>query len=443
MSKIRYFFKSIISLSFVEKTKYVCYFLGGFSFLSIPLFAINNRYITWALFALFAISMIVFLIAKKRISFTLVSFDAVCFFAIAILSTLLNGSRIVFTIFLLGILFVLIHSFLSDEIVSPSAFCLCLYFFTAVFGIIFLISNSSGIIAAISNGSSTIRLGGNYGDENEIAMFLSFGFTLSLYYLLLTKHKLFCKIFYTIFLCVFIVLGFLSGTKMFLLSSAVSLITCIFLAFGKKRWIFSIIVIFAFIIFTIIILQLPIFATIKNRISLMLASILSGNFSDDYSTSNRILMIQDAFSLFLRKPFFGFGIDSYYYYSSFGGGGWTHNELAEIASSYGIMGLFSLLFIYYYFFNKFFTKPKQDKRQLLYLLLVVFLFLWMLSMALETLKIYPFCLAICCSGVLKEKAPLYVISFSKKRLHFSIVNKDFKESRSGAIIEEPFYEVNI
>ena len=416
MSNIKKFFLKIKQITITELVKYCCYFFGSLAFLSIPLFTIKIPLLTWIFFAIFMISMLAFIAIRKRLSFCFISLATILFFVTALISTLVSKNKVTFTLFLLGLTFIFLMAFLFDKTVSVRFFGICLFISVALFTIVFLIVYRNEIGKAIFFQESIPRLGALFGDENEIAMYFAFGATISFYFLMFSKRKIKLIIVSSLLFILFSFLGFLSGTKAFIISVVISVFVLIVLFFGKKKWFLSLTIIIGIVVFLLLILQIPIFNTIKERLEQFILSIFY-NSSTDASTSDRLTMIEDAFILFFRRPLFGYGINAYYYYSAFGGGGWTHNELSEISSSYGIIGLITYFFPHVFCFLSYY-KSNVKQNLPLYLCLLIFVFSWMFSMPLETIKFYPFCLALICAGMCKSSVTTYHLFYENKKFHF-------------------------
>ncbi len=184
-------------------------------------------------------------------------------------------------------------------------------------------------------------MGSEFGDENDISILLAFGFAFSFFYLFKYK-KWYTLVLNGFFSLLFVGLSFTCGSKISIL--IVLIISFIIFArhFGKKRWYLTVLLMVGVIGGLVIVLQLPVFSTLKDRFLNMLYSFAGKrykNLNPDSSTEGRLEMIINGFSLFLRRPLFGFGLNGYHVFSTHHSG-WSHNHWSDTLCNYGIVGTF-------------------------------------------------------------------------------------------------------
>ena len=214
------------------------------------------------------------------------------------------------------------------------------------------------------------RLGGIFGDENDIAIINCLGATLSFYFLFYNKN-LFVKIISGIFAVLFSFCAVTSASKIVIILLFGIVVFFIFKINGKKRWWVSLIIIASIIALGVFLLNLPFASSIKYRflsmLNVFLSNQISGGSNNDLSTIERLIMFLNGTEMFMRKPLFGFGINGF---ANYGGinNGWSHNHISEILCNSGIVGTilyhipFALSLLHYF--------KDRSKGKLLYFSLV-------------------------------------------------------------------------
>ncbi len=371
------------------------------SLISVPLFSSKGSLflITWALTVSLMLSIYVclFLFYELMIDSIFISMLLFCIFAL--ISTLLNGFYdFNFTPIFLTIVALTIYSFCKSNIESRKIMLFLSYASTIIFSFIYLIIYRNEILSLDFS-----RLGSFFGDINDIAIFFGFGFTIS-FYLLTHRRKASCIILSVTSLFLFGLCGMTTGSKIFLLIAIVSMLACIIHRFGVQKWYLSLFTIIAIAIFTILILNLSFFSTIKHRLLSMLSTLLGqeigGVRNTDYSSLTRFFMFLDGIEMFLRKPFFGFGIRGFYIFSSFGYG-WSHNHISESLSSFGLIGTILFHLGFYLSIIGFFRK--RDNNSFVSFLILLFFITSMISLALYNQKIFAFCIGIIYASLAETK----------------------------------------
>lgn len=377
--------KKLLSNLFSEQKLnfYILCFLG-LTFLSIPLFSFvgNLFFITWVLTIILIGLILLSFIFYKPIKITIISISFVLFCVSALFSSLLTGFKSFLSTPLLNTLLIVIlytHFIVANPKERKKCFSV-LYLSLIVFAVIYCITYRAEIFSLDFS-----RLGSEFGDENDISILLAFGFAFSFFYLFKSK-KWYTLLLNTFFSLAFIGLSFTCGSKIAIL--IVLIVSFIIFAkhFGTKRWYLTILLMAVVIAGLIIVLQLPVFSTLKDRFLNMLYTFVGKqykNLNPDSSTEGRLEMIINGFSLFLRRPLFGYGLNGYHVFSTHHSG-WSHNHWSDTLCNYGLIGtfLYHLPFVLY-------LKKSTNKNNFSYIGIIFFL-VSTLTIALFKEKMFAF-----------------------------------------------------
>ena len=364
----------------------------GLTFLSIPTFSFVPRFyfLTWVLTILYLGLVVLYLLlfCKIRIDYIVLGLFGFCI--AAIIGSAMSGFKgFVATPFFLTAVTILTYMLCSSE----KAFCKPLlsvtFLATLLFSAIFIFYYRSYFITL-----GFTRLGDEFGDINDIALFFSLGYFIAFYEVFFNK-RIWIKIVSAISLFQFLLCGLATSSKIFVLVVIVALIAVVYMFFGKKRWWLSTIICVALIGTGIGILCLPAFATIKNRMLTMLSTLsgksIEGSSTNDMSTIGRLEMLLDGIQLFLRRPLFGFGVNGFFTFSSYGGM-WSHNHFSETLCTFGLVGTVLFHLGYYYCFKD--MAQNYNRSKVLGYLLLFFFITTMLSVALHGEKIYAYLIGV-------------------------------------------------
>lgn len=387
-------------------------FTFGFSFFSIPACSFESSLflITWAITLLMSAFMIISLAIFYGFKVDIVTICLVGFSISSVLSSALNGFRsFSYTAPLLSLLAALIYTYVKGNRESMQLLFLSAFIGDILFLFLFCYRYRSELI-----GLNFTRLGEMFGDINDISIFLSLGYVLGAYYLLFRGNVL-SKIVCIPVMLLFLFCAVTTGSKIFVLIFITSLIALAFLFFGKKRWWAAIVFLIIAFGASFLILQIPAFSTMRERL-LNMFSWITGKSIDNVSTHDgssemRFHMLLAGFELFFRKPLFGWGISGFAYNGGLNNG-WSHNNFSETFCNFGIVG--TLLFHFGFFTSIYcsFRKPSKTKR--LPVLILIFFITCMFSVALNSQKIYSFLIPLVfCS--LSDELP-NVLDFKKLNL---------------------------
>ena len=368
----------------------ICIFFG-LTFYSMPTFSFLSKLnlLTW-LFTIVSLLLLVFRLVfiNKKISIDLFVLSLSAFSITIFISTLLNGFvNFSFTAILLVISTIIIYVFAKENKQLIYPIINFIYFSTILFLLTFMLSNFSLLIHFDFE-----RLGGEFGNINDVAIFLGLGIALSTFYSFFSKKNI-SKILNLFCLILFVYCGLSTGTKILLFIFIICFFFVVVNYFGKKRWYFSLIIFSFTITIAFIVISLPAFSHFKERLLSFLSTIFGLDTSShtyiDYSSIDRLNMFLNGFQMMLRKPLFGYGYHGFHNFSSFGGA-WSHNNFTEIFACYGLIGAFFFFFPFIYSFWKSITLIKGDKLDILCPLILLFFLVSMFSFAFDVQKLFAF-----------------------------------------------------
>lgn len=379
----------------------------GLVFFSIPACSFSSKLnlLTWIFVGvlLVLIALDAFLFYKIHIDIIVVSLLLFC--ASAFVSSFLNGFRDFSpTYFLLTFFVVLIYSFCKANAGIGKLLLISAYCGSVAFLLLFIVKYSHELLSFDID-----RLGGFFGDENDIAIFNCIGALFSLYFLIFNSN-LFVKIGGAVLSILFIYCAVSSGSKIVVLLLFFSLVVFIFSINKKNRVWLSFVEIGCVMLLGFAALNLPFASGLKDRF-LDMIYYLFGNGkagSVDISTSDRISMFLDGLQLFLKKPAFGFGINGF---SNFGGfnNGWSHNHISEMLCDTGLIG-----FVFYHVpFVISLTSSFRCKGrfQILPFSVLFFFIVAMLSIALPGEKMFAFIIGVVYAE-LSDAKPFFILDMS-------------------------------
>lgn len=206
---------------------------------------------------------------------------------------------------------------------------LALFLFT-IFYIFYYLKDLLDVSSIVSG---KIRLGYDFDNQNGVAAYAAVSFGLSTYLLLFIKKKI-RFIFLLQILSSFIV-GISTGSRTFFVTCFVFLLIYSFFAFRKHKWIY-LISIGTLIVVTAILLSLPTFSFIKQRLLDALGTIFGTATRYDNATVERVTWIDYGIVMGSKNLLFGYGSLGFSIYS--GVGTYSHSNYAEVLCDFGIIG---------------------------------------------------------------------------------------------------------
>ena len=251
---------------------------------------------------------------------TLFSHDFRGWFSIVLLSI---------TMFVFYYAFYIIKNYkLIMLIIILSLFSFCFYF---------LIIYWKDILDFRSFTGESFRLGGYFDNVNQIASYMSLGISLSLFFILFEKRKIYLILLIPVL--VFGGIGLTTGSKKFIIISVITLLVVFFIKFRHHKLLFTISLI-SIVASVVILLSLPFMSPITKRLLDSFATLLGDG--DSTSTIQRYLWQQYACQLGFKQAIFGYGYNGFSLVS--GVGTYSHANYSEIICNFGIIGF---LFFYW------------------------------------------------------------------------------------------------
>lgn len=385
---------------------------GGL-FFSIPAcsFKAGLNLITWALSAILLFLMILSLLIFSKVQINLLIASMILFCVFIAISSAVNGFiNFEFTSILLTIFIMIVYSYVLNNKQSKKLLIYGSFIGVVLFLALFIFNYFDDLKSLNFN-----RLGRLFGDENDVALFMAYGFIISFHFLL-KKHNLFIYAFFFVIIALFGFCGLSTGSKLFVFDIGIVSIFTIYWKLGLKRWWISTIIVFALGLLFVAILQLPFAITIKERIQMFFSTFLGTKnpnpFHDDLSTIYRFEMFSCGFEMFLRKPLLGYGVNGFKNFGSLNNG-WSHNTFSELLCNFGLIGTILFFVPIFYAVISFIKSNKKEDLGLPFALLLLFI-IAMFSVSVITEKIFSFTFGVIL-GSFEE--PNLKKDFSFRRLH--------------------------
>lgn len=178
------------------------------------------------------------------------------------------------------------------------------------------------------------RVGVYFDNQNAVGSYFSLAFAASTYVAIIFEKKR--DLFYLIPSAIFGLCGIFTGSRTFIVLVIVSISVILFIRFRTKKWLFLIIYA-ALIGLFFIVINFPIFATLKLRVDQMLYTLFGiGNSKVDHSSVQRVLWQRYGYYLGSRNILFGYGCEGFSIYS--GIGTYSHSNFSEVLCNFGIVG---------------------------------------------------------------------------------------------------------
>lgn len=330
-----------------------------------------------------AVSIIVYVLIYHKFFLDKYILLLFSFCLVIIFSSLINDpTKIGQTEFLLVGLFFALYQFMARKEYKERAI-ISMFAGLVLFAFYFLIVYRKEILSLDFG-----RLGRQFGNENSIGHYLMLGYILTLYISITKKRYPLI-----VFLPIFALLGALTGSKLFFIMLVLVTVAFIILFFGKKKWHWSAILIAVGFGVAIGLLQLPMFATLKQRLIDFLGFFGVKNNTIDESSITRLNMFFEGLYLFSFKPLFGWGSSGFTIYAAYDT--YSHSTFSELLCNFGLIGFLAFtLPILMGIFNK---KNKDKDEFALKMLLTIFIFcLFIFSMSYSS-KVFYVALAIFCA----------------------------------------------
>ncbi|MGI6735412.1 MAG: O-antigen ligase family protein [Bacilli bacterium] len=327
---------------------------------------INTLWISKVVFLMFAISTLISLFIAKKVTLNLffwlfglfVFYSAISIFWAVESNLALKMTLTLFQLLILG--FCVTQTFDKENIeIIP-------HFFALAGALLFLYSlyiyGIKDFFVSIINSK---RLGAQISQENIYGFQSAISIVAALYLMFFKKKYIYVLVCLAL---LFVIAA--SGSKSALLIVPIGFIIVILLKYGVNRKVILFFILL--IVFSIALLNTPIFKGVIHRIQKMLEVLLYGNTAQDGSTTKRLEFIIEGIVLFFKKPLFGYGADNFRVIIApiLGVSTYSHNNYIELLVNGGIIGFLLFYFSYFVLILEAFSK-KLDK----FLLIIMILFL--------------------------------------------------------------------
>lgn len=379
--------KGYFNSNFKKALDWIIPVLFGTCIFSIPTFSFLTTYsiFMWAFTIVLIILITLDFLVARKFKFTSITLSYIVFIFSALMSCIFNGFKTFSaSVFLNTIILIMVYSYSVENKKVIKRMFLFAKIGLVIFAFIFILKYRSEIFSLDFE-----RLGSKFGDENDISIILSIGFSISLMSLLGDKkwYLIIINIFEAL---LFFPLSFSTGSKIAFFVSLMVTILFVFLLFGKK-WYLSIITIAFVAGVAIFIINLNVFSSLKQRLDEMLSTLFSLNLSPtiSYSTIGRVGMFQNGISLFLRRPLFGYGPLGFKTFSTYHNG-WSHNHISDSLCNYGLVGTI----VYHIPFVIYFASIVKTKKKNYTTLVSISFVVSMISIALFREKIFSYLIGV-------------------------------------------------
>ncbi len=367
---------------------------------SIPTFSSSSvlYLVTWILTIVLLVSMALSLLLFYKVQIDFICICIILFVIFAFLSSAFMGFKnFAYTPLLMSFISLNTYMYAKSNKQSRKILIYCAEIGVLFFALVFAVYYREKLFTLEFE-----RLGGIFGDENDVSLVISFGFAFSLWSILFSNSYI-IKLFHFIFLLVLALFGLSTGSKIFIFNVIFVFVSAVLLKNGLKKWWLSAIVLTSMVCFIFIIFSLNEFNFYKDRLVEMF-NVLSGTNETYGSTGSRLEMIFMALNMFLKKPLFGYGINGYANYGEYNYG-WSHNQLAESLCNFGLIGTV----LWHYGFVKsiigFLKKLRTNKvnsYDIASFIIIVLFFTAMISIPQITQKFYAYIIGIVMATITNE-----------------------------------------
>ena len=351
---------------------YTVIFLTVLYVFSVPSFGESKsvtRYIIYGSMALLGIASALYCFLYLNLKLNRICFLIPIFSLFAIIGTIFgsNEYRAWFSLVLLaGSFFVFLYSFraISNKYLVVSIVSIGIF----LFSLFFIIYYRNEILNFKAYGSEGFRLGTYFDNQNGVAAYAAVGVATSLFSLLFISKRI--RWFFVAPILSTILVGIVTGSKSFILAIAIFVIILLFFKFKKHKLIY-IIIVASLIGLSIILLNLPFMATIKQRLVDSIETLLGISTKADTSTISRSIWIDYGFYLGTRNMIIGCGVNGFSIYS--GVGTYSHSNFAEVICDFGLVGFVLFYIPLVLIFIKTITNKKVDKPLIISFLVYYFI----------------------------------------------------------------------
>lgn len=315
---------------------YLFFFLFTFS---IPSFSAiwPYNYLTIGFFVSLMILILFWVIKYRSLRIDNFSILLIIFNTVIFLSNLLNrNATFTTTYFTLSIVAFCLYQFCINSGRSKVLLCIT-YVSFLLFAVYFIFYYNVKLFDM-----SIERIGDDFDNLNTVGYYFLYAYALNLSFLKIRKPKTY---FFLVPLLIFLFLILRTGSRSAFLIAVVISIIWIFVSLGKKKIWLSVLITLTLTIVLVVIIRLPALASFKKRIDTFL-NLFTGNGFTDGSTNNRIDLVIESLTLFLKRPLLGWGNGVFQIYSS--QRLFSHSNITQLLCDYGIVPpiIFEILLLY-------------------------------------------------------------------------------------------------
>ena len=359
---------------------------------SIPTFSGRSglNYLLYGVLGLLGGCSLLYCVFYKRNSYpkTVLFVPAFALFAFLGTAIFSHDFRGWLTMFLLAISFVAMFlSFLAMED-TKVIFNLVIFSFF-IFTIYYIFHYRSEILHFSSYGTEAFRLGTDFANENDVALFAIIALSFTFHELCFAKS--YFKLIYLIPSLTTLLVGLTTGSRTFIIAAGIIILVILFFRFIKHKILYFFVIIVLVVIF-IILLSTPFMETIRTRLTKMFETFFGKTTNQiDYSSVSRSIWFDYGFTLGSKNLLIGYGYAGFSIFS--GVGTFTHSNFTEVLCDFGIIGLFLFYTPYVIFVSRCY---KTKNRHLPFVIVLVVSFaILSFSMVYFYNKFYYIVLSVC------------------------------------------------
>lgn len=332
-------FKNALHISFKENRlkfvlKAIILLLSFLTIATLPIFTYRTNFnlVTNALSISLAVSYFVYFLCFGELRLSCFSVSIILFVLETFIVTALTNFDLDGWLSLFNILAISVVIFQATQLFNKKwLYPLFIYFGCLVLALFVVADNFSAIIALDFS-----RIGGKFGDVNEVGLIFAIGIFFSIY-LYDSFKSLFLKVLFPVSIILFFFLIFCTGSRGALLVAGCILLVYLFIfCLRKRRLLLFFVLLVVFSGLGLLVLQIPVFSDLKERVLGMVVSFFSGGEDGDGSASYRLYMMIEGLELWSAHPFFGNGNQAFRVISS--QNAVSHSGLSELLCSFGLVG---------------------------------------------------------------------------------------------------------
>lgn len=243
--------------------------------------------------------------------------------------------------------FIMYEVFIDENSINHIINCI---FIAGIFMCTFIIIDN-GLPNLISNMLNSNRIGGELANSNTLGMNAAITFIVGFYSAIYKKNKIY---YYILPLPFFIALS--TGSRKAIMMLIIGTLLLVLLNNGLRKIYKFIVIAFIILAAISIIIQLPIFTTIRERFMEMI-NMVTGNGKVDKSTYVRMEMIKFGIDKFKENPIIGYGINNF---RVLGFNTYSHNNYIELMVGVGLIGTILFYCQHIYIYIKLICQKKNE-----------------------------------------------------------------------------------